>query len=447
MSALSPIHNYSRETSVFSFPQCSMINLPPEILGEIFTAYISLPSSTACWEDSNVLSSVRGDSPMILGQICSYWRRVALSMPLLWSSIYIECPMPDHVELIRTWLDRAGTCSLDLCLRDWLDSSNRGCSEGTEAILKIFVEKSRSWRSIDLVIELRESSILDELEWDSCPNLETAALSARYWNQETLDTLWAKVHRSPSLRQVNWYRCFQNGLPSHTPWAQLRHIRTLNELSDADIIFLLRACPNLRSLDTRYTASLSGRLNSSSIVSHSDLESLFLNVVSHSTPLFDHISLPSLRTLRLTNECSSDPLDIDETIGRPVEGCLRRSACSLRVLEVFHFDRGNDLTQFLQSILYVPATRDLSRFDLYPLRSDACEHDMLAKHPSQCVRECASAMENDRCVPDVNPFLLLDKDSVDEDSIKIEWDLLSPLPENDHTTFTHHHLTQLHFDD
>jgi hypothetical protein len=61
--------------------------------------------------------------------------------------------------------------------------------------LKIFVEKSRHWRSLDFVIELRESTILDMLERDACPNLERAALSSRYWDRETLDMLSLVIQR------------------------------------------------------------------------------------------------------------------------------------------------------------------------------------------------------------------------------------------------------------
>jgi hypothetical protein len=78
--------------------------------------------------------------------------------------------------------------------------------------LKIFVEKSRHWRSLDFVIELRESTILDMLERDACSNMERAALRSRYWGRETLDTLWAKLHHGPSPCQVSWYRYFQDGL-------------------------------------------------------------------------------------------------------------------------------------------------------------------------------------------------------------------------------------------
>lgn len=421
--------------------QRSAVNLPPEILGEIFTTYISLPSSTALWEDSNVLSGVRGDSPIILGQICSYWRSVVLSMPLLWSSIYVECPTPDHIDLVRMWLERAGTCPLDLCLRDWLDSSNRGCSEGTEAILKMFVEKSRQWRTLDFVIELRESSILDALEWNALPNLEGAALCARYWDRATLDTLWAKLHHSPSLRQVNWYRCFQDGFPSHAPWTRLRHIQTLRELSDADIIFLLRACPSLLSLDTRYTTSHSESFIPPSIISHSNLESLAINITSDSIPLFEHIFLPSLQTLRLNNQCTLATTDLDEMIGRPLESFLQRSACSLRVLEVSHFDRGHNLAQFMRRLLHAPATRDLCYFDLYPLHSDAYELDVLIKHLSPCVRECAHSIETERCARtlDVNSFVPWDEDRADQNGIEIKWDLSL---ENDQMVAAQHDLVQ-----
>lgn len=345
------------------------------------------------------------------------------------------------------WLDRAGTCPLSLALRDWLDSSNRGCSEGTEAILKMFVEKSRWWRNLDLVIELRHSSILDSLEWDACPNLETASVCARYWNKEALDTFWSKLHRSPSLRQVDWYRAFKGGLPPHAPWAQLQQIKTLSVLSDVDVVFLLQACPELHSLDIHYTSSASFIPPSS--VCHDHLESLILNVAGDSTPLFDHISLPSLRILHLNNGYGFALPHVDEAIGKPVEGCLQRSQCSLDDLEIIQFDHGHNLDEFLQHLLYVPATRNLSHFDLYPMRNDIVDLDAMAKHPSQCVREIALAMEKALPIPPCEVVSDLAPDTAYfNEEFGVEWkSILSPLVVNDDMTSVQYHLAQLHADE
>ncbi|KXN82132.1 hypothetical protein AN958_03186, partial [Leucoagaricus sp. SymC.cos] len=374
-------------------------SLPPEILGEIFEAYINSPSLCAPWSDSNALSTEGGDSPMILGQICSYWRTVAIGMPAIWSSLYIENPVPDHVGLVAAWLERAGTCGLDLVLRDWMDSEVRGCSAGTEAVLHLFVEKSRSWRSIDFVIELYDSAIFDLLDLDGFPILESVSLHARYLDQGALDTLWSKIHRSPVLRHVDWQRAFKGvGLPSHAAWTQLRSITTRRPLSDEEILFILRACPDLTKLDARHTNSVSSlpppptSTTESGHTQYHRLESLALHITSDSTTFFDYVSLPNLKSLCLNNLHGFFSMSLNETIGKPIEELLRRSQCRLHELKILHFDCAQ--TQLLPYLLHFPATQDLKSFDVYPLDKHAEGFDVLVKHPAQCVRNVgALAME------------------------------------------------------
>jgi hypothetical protein len=213
-------------------------------------------------------------------------------MPILWSSIYIECPTPEQIDLVRMWLYRAGTCPLDLCLRDWLDSSN--------------------------------------------------------------------------------FRCSRHFWITFLSFPYMRYVLTINPLSPRPTLMSWLGC-----------------------------------------------------------QCRVFP-----TI------CV---IIALRNLEVSHFNRSHNPIQFLHH-LYAPATRDLWHFDLYPLQSGTYEPDMLAKHPSRCVRECILAMENDRCtrVLDLNSFPLLNADCADHDGIEIEWDLSL---EYDGMTAAHHHLAQLCFDD
>ncbi|KAF9446965.1 hypothetical protein P691DRAFT_803191 [Macrolepiota fuliginosa MF-IS2] len=427
--------------STTSVQQTSLTDLPPEILGEIFNAYVTTPSESFLWEEGTVTSTPTGDSPMILGQICSYWRYVVLGMPSLWASICVEYPTPDHIELIRMWLDRAGSCPLDLVLHDWMDSGNRGCSEGTEAILGMFIETSRSWRSIDFVIELRHGSILDSLEWGACPALESASVCARFWDRTVLGSFWAKIHQSPVLRQVNWYRMFKDRLPSHAPWAQLQQIKTSSALSDEDVVFILQACPELASLDIYYTNSTPPP--SPTLIIHDQLNTLILHLISDSTPLFNYVSFPSLRTFHITNEGGFVPR-VGETVGEPIEAFLRRSQCILTDLEILDFDYNLD---FLQHLLYVPATRNLDHFDLSSVRQDC---DAIAKHPAKCVRDAACTMENEEFIQPRKSQVLevVDLECPGDKCGFTSWrpSLSWPFGDDGMTAFQSH-LAQLHLDD
>ncbi|EKM75406.1 hypothetical protein AGABI1DRAFT_16326, partial [Agaricus bisporus var. burnettii JB137-S8] len=57
--------------------------LVPEILQEIF--WLCLPVA-----HNSVLSAK--EAPLLLGRVCSQWRRIAYSTPKLWCSLHINAP-------------------------------------------------------------------------------------------------------------------------------------------------------------------------------------------------------------------------------------------------------------------------------------------------------------------------------------------------------------------
>jgi len=394
------------------------MTLPPEILGEIFSIYIHSPSPTSFWDESCLLASAGGSSPFPLAHICSYWRNVVLSTSTLWSSLYIENPTLEMIPQVQVWIERAGDVGLRLTLRDWLDSEMRGCDAGTKEILRIFIRRSSNWKNISFILEFEDETIFNEL--DKLPHLEEVQLIARYWSQGTLEAFWTKVHQSSSLRQINWWRAFnsqQVGLPGDVPWRQLRSITASCAMSDENVLFILQACPELVRLNIRYSSWTSTPLSlQNSIVQHDRLENISLHYVGNATLLFNYVSLPALQDLYLINECeydySSTPSSswsVDEAIGKPVEECFRRSPrCRLRgfVIQIYPFERdisSHGLSETIQRLLDLPATRDLEFFDVYPLQFllSSCSHPTdllhhLAKHPARCVREAILNLEKEQ---------------------------------------------------
>ncbi|KAJ7291403.1 hypothetical protein C8J57DRAFT_1705014 [Mycena rebaudengoi] len=58
--------------------------IPPEILGEIFL--LTLPSQEVAWHKTSCVNS----SPWLVGHICSRWRKIALTLPELWTTVSIN---------------------------------------------------------------------------------------------------------------------------------------------------------------------------------------------------------------------------------------------------------------------------------------------------------------------------------------------------------------------
>ncbi|KAJ7291342.1 hypothetical protein C8J57DRAFT_1491835 [Mycena rebaudengoi] len=69
-----------RHQSIFSAAR----RIPPEILGEIFLS--TLPAQEAMWHKTSAVSS----SPWLVGRICSRWRKIALALPELWTTVSID---------------------------------------------------------------------------------------------------------------------------------------------------------------------------------------------------------------------------------------------------------------------------------------------------------------------------------------------------------------------
>ncbi|KAJ7441320.1 hypothetical protein B0H11DRAFT_524602 [Mycena galericulata] len=95
---------------------CAMSRVPAEIFSEIFCNFLAprkpepLPS----------------EGPLLLSQICSQWREIALSTPRLWSAIVLVDPRSEGIcLLLDAWLSRARRCPLWISL-EWTDPGLSG---------------------------------------------------------------------------------------------------------------------------------------------------------------------------------------------------------------------------------------------------------------------------------------------------------------------------------
>ncbi|KAF9483041.1 hypothetical protein BDN70DRAFT_874282 [Pholiota conissans] len=102
-------------------------SVPDDVLRDIFCA---------CLPDTHNAVMSCDEAPLILGLVCSRWRSVAYSTPLLWATLHIPLPSPislptdlnqplidhnlydsrleKHCTAIHNWLTRSGTCPLSI---------------------------------------------------------------------------------------------------------------------------------------------------------------------------------------------------------------------------------------------------------------------------------------------------------------------------------------------
>ena len=124
-------------------------HIPPEILSSIFT--LCLPDD---WEDCGVCARA---IPVLLSQVSVYWRYVAVSTPLLWSSMHIrlEKDISDRtMDMFETWLARTHGTLLSIMVEDF--SSVDEEQTVTHPILELILSCCHRWQhfAFDLPISL-----------------------------------------------------------------------------------------------------------------------------------------------------------------------------------------------------------------------------------------------------------------------------------------------------
>ncbi|KAF8069201.1 hypothetical protein FPV67DRAFT_1110108 [Lyophyllum atratum] len=296
-------------------PPPSINRLPIELLADIFS--LTLRNYAGDWgmhgpplsRNFPGLSFSPGSSsdPMMLAQVCRHWRDVALSTPMLWSSMAIACTdRRRHIPLLEIWLQRSRTCPLTISLLEpfWETKDKnqwwpQQCALATD-ILSLLITQSHRWKSINFRFSLRIPFVLENLHPESFQILESAMVSSCQVATSfsdglpSLDKVWGAVHSSPSFHEGQWDYEYLEHRRENIPWVQLTCIDVT--MSVDSLFEVLPFCHNL--VDLRFTDP---RL----ICNSSNLPSL---IPAYRTYPQTTIVLPSLRNLAMAMKQPSDPI-------------------------------------------------------------------------------------------------------------------------------------------
>ncbi|KAJ6465785.1 hypothetical protein C8R45DRAFT_1022386 [Mycena sanguinolenta] len=107
------------------------------------------------------------EAPILLGHICSEWRTISLSTPILWASLHIvEPPRPGSLHIGRNaafndkvaqrlkitemWLGRSGECPLSISLQGAME--NRFQPTATADFMQVLIPFAPRWQHIHFTI-------------------------------------------------------------------------------------------------------------------------------------------------------------------------------------------------------------------------------------------------------------------------------------------------------
>ncbi|KAJ6471069.1 hypothetical protein C8R47DRAFT_1222296 [Mycena vitilis] len=299
-------------SSSSSEPRLAPIHiLPAELLCNIFT--LGIPEQTdatpAVSRISKELSFRRFErgpwrsltGPWAPGQVCSYWRTLSVSLPILWTSITVDHNMTEgELHLFDAQLTRTRTAPLDLFIR--FNGTSRTGSPFFRALTALVSQSSR-WRTLHLRFgsDLPLPTAFDEMCLQTLPLLEQITFGGDGLSQHRSYDFF---RHAPALRGAV---LGNEGVPSGVktislPWRQLTTYKA-TYVDAATHIRHLAAAPNLVECDIgfRSTGPVDDFLRHVTLV----LPHLRRLALSH-PPFLARLTTPALRTLYLFG--SVDPV-------------------------------------------------------------------------------------------------------------------------------------------
>ncbi|KAG6829833.1 hypothetical protein H0H87_009990 [Tephrocybe sp. NHM501043] len=337
------------------------------------------------------LSLHQGSSadPMLLAQVCSKWREVALSTPLLWSSIHILCSdKGQRVPLLKAWLQRSAGCPLSIRFVESVVGSAAHDptfefpqSPFTEKVMSLLVAEKHRWQAIDFSFSRQISPVLSNIAVEPFPLLETASITSRqatdcnFGGVAPLEKIWQAIHSSPSFRGGKWEMEYLEQNLNNIPWGQ---ITTMNVTMTLQSLFeILPRCNKLVQL--HYTdpfsayntaalpselRALAGKTSGKNIVVPA-LRDLSLKMDRPPAAILDQLTLPSLSSYNVQLYC--------DNVKRPhassfVDLLIRSECC----LESFTYDDPEDNAETaILEILSSSHMASLAELNIRPRTTDA----------------------------------------------------------------------------
>jgi hypothetical protein len=303
-------------------PASSFQRMPNEMWREVFTWCVC-----GFFEPFADLSR----PPMLFTHVCRLWRQIALSMPLLWSYIFINGET-QSTTLLSLWLQRSVPQPLTLNIRR--RSKNR---YHELRILRILLDNTFRWKEVTLHVTYNGLALLQSATIES-PSLEILRMSVA--TASPAPTIPIHFVNCAGLVELSWGGPRAGSGPLHptTPLVNLTDLSLSIEMSLSDCHAILQQCLRLKECRLKEIVRLGSFIPS--VVHLTQLSILHLETDQNLGPLLSGLTVPSLSELVLatTHQLDQWPQTDLALIPWPqteLAALLTRSGCSLKKLLVY----------------------------------------------------------------------------------------------------------------
>ncbi|KAF7319793.1 F-box domain-containing protein [Mycena kentingensis (nom. inval.)] len=209
-----------------------ILTLPNEITSEIFANY-SLFIAHEC-------GSLHS-APTVLTHVCRAWRQLALSLPKIWTQIFMGSESSPSIDfLLRLWFDRAGSQPLHVTTPDEDEGD-------AQRLFSMLVAYSDQFESLDCAFPLPEGCSLQPIS-GRVSNLRELSLYVNPQPSYPINVFAT----APSLRKLVLSLYHENVVTAQIklPWAQLTELRADYGFAP-DLLQTIQKIPQLEVLELR----------------------------------------------------------------------------------------------------------------------------------------------------------------------------------------------------
>ncbi|KAJ3730592.1 hypothetical protein C8R42DRAFT_650643 [Lentinula raphanica] len=331
----------------------SIEHLPVEIMQEIFSYF--MPDRH--WR------IYRAPPPqLILLQVSTRWRSIALSYTRLWSTFMIHYPIHEHIRMTKLWLEHSGQHPLTIYIYDPRDDSKSTTTRND--MINLLLPHAHRWKTAIFVIPTGFKSLLSALPSLQFPLLETLCIDVVHYkrvvDRDDVEQMKEVFFHSsaPCLRAITWktYRTYLH-ITRSIPTSTLTHLAG-SFVIDSTFFEMLSTMNNLETLCLHYcrSDSLNRPRLAAPVVLHR-LHSLDLRLEPELLFLLDLMRAPDLAVLLIGQPYSQQ--------GRKMLcAFLQKSGCSLKALTYLAtFYHRLDNT-FWDELLLSPAFRSVTELNI-----------------------------------------------------------------------------------
>ena len=276
-------------------------------------------------------------APMLMAQVCSSWRSIALSTPRLWNSMSVRgrdgMVLASQSALISTWLGRSATLPLSI----EIDENGLPDSQQEQDFVNALIPFIPQIKCLTIYApQSMIEKLIGSQDVSALTNLKIIITNAL--DGEPLNI----SHSATSLRNlsITHFRFDRDKL--HFPWAQLTEFDAAC-IGPGQCFDFLRQCHNLSRLCLKDVSGLDNGVTHPPILM-ANLVSLELEVEHRIEYFWNNLTLPRLR------ECSLWFWFEDSWPKSELFALFDRSSCPLCTLHITGFISEEDLVECVERI-------------------------------------------------------------------------------------------------